>query len=135
MGFSKESRNSHEFPKFPYTMHPLKKSPIIGFSADSILKRNYSSACRKGVRRQELGRRVTKQVTLVDVSDFFFFLLGEGKGESEAPGRGIFIEFPGVGGVSPGGEWGRGAGGVLLRIGEFWGGAKYFFSGAEMSTK
>ena len=78
----------------------------------------------------------------MDVSDIFnFFLLGEGgggEGESEAPGgEGVcFLLKCQEGGGSPGGGGAEGPGGCLRRIGELgWGGAKFFFCGAEMSTK
>ena len=64
----------------------------------------------------------------------FFFCSGRGIGESEAPeGGGRFLLK-----ISGGGEEGgvEGPGGCLRRIGEFFlGGAKYFFFGAETSTK
>ena len=70
----------------------------------------------------------------MDVSDiFYFFLLGEGKGESEAPGGGeggrYFIENPRGG--SPGG-WGQGggrAGRVFAENLGGGGGANFFFRG------
>ena len=74
---------------------------------------------------------------LADVSDIFnFFCSGEGKRESEAPGRGggDLLKIPG-GGCLPGGlgRGGEGPGGCLRG---FWGGgAKYFFFGAEIPTK
>ena len=59
-------------------------------------------------------------ITLVDVSDiFYFFLLGEGEG-----GRGA--------GRTEGAE---GPGGCLRRIGKLGGGGQNIFFGAEMSTK
>ena len=70
----------------------------------------------------------------MDVSDIFFFLLGEGEGEREARDTGggggsVFIENPRGGGAAfRTGMGARGPGGCLLRIGDFWGGAK-------MSTK
>ena len=70
---------------------------------------------------------------------FLSFLLGEGKGKSEAPGGGrgvgLFIEKPRRGGVSEGGGGGpRGREGVCGEFGEG-GGAKFFFFGAEIPTK
>ena len=60
----------------------------------------------------------------MDVSDiFYFFRTGEGKEESEAPGRGggaVFIENPKRGGGLQGGR-GRGASGLGGVCGE-WGG-------------
>ena len=75
---------------------------------------------------------------LVDVSDIFCFsLLGEGEGGVRGASRGgepFFIENPRRGGGFPGGA--EGPGGCLWRIGEFGGGgAKFFFFGAETSTK
>ena len=76
---------------------------------------------------------------LVDVSDIFiFFCSGSGKGESEAQGRegwDFLLKIPGGGGSS--GEEGlRCREGVCGELGNFeGGGAKYFFLGAEMSTK
>ena len=73
---------------------------------------------------------------------FLFFLLGERKGDSEAPGRGggyirFFIENPRRGGLQVGegprgqegvrGDWGIGGGGLNI----FGGGAKFFFSGPK----
>ena len=49
-------------------------------------------------------------------------------------GIGFSFQSPRRGG-SPGRDGAKGPGGCLQRIGEFWGGAKYFFFGAEMSTK
>ena len=64
---------------------------------------------------------------------FLFFLCsGRGKRESEPPvgGEDRFIESPRRGG-SPGRQEG-----VCGELGDFWGGGgKYFFFGAEMSTK
>ena len=58
-------------------------------------------------------KSVETREDLVNVSDiFYFFLLGQGEG---APG-----------------SW---PGGCLRRLGGFWGGAKIFFFGPEMSTK
>ena len=61
----------------------------------------------------------------------FFFCLGRGKGESEAPGRGVsvFIENPRR--VLQEGEGPRGREGVCVELR----GAKYFLFGDEMSTK
>ena len=61
----------------------------------------------------------------MDVSDiFYFFLLGEGKGEFEAPGGGgafhFSLKIPGAG--SPGRRGDEGPGGRLRRIGELGGG-------------
>ena len=73
---------------------------------------------------------------LVDVSDIFiFFCLGEGKGESEAPGGwggGFFNVKSQEGGGSP--EWvGAGPGGCLRAI---WGGGlNIFFFGAEIPQR
>ena len=64
----------------------------------------------------------------MDVSDFFFFLLGEGEGESEAPGREgggdrFFIENPRRGGGASRRGRGRGAGRVsAANWGNFGGG-------------
>ena len=75
-------------------------------------------------------------IVWVDVSDiFYFFLLGEGKGESRrrrAVGDWFFIEKPRRGGASRTGG-AEGPGGCLQRIGEFGGGggAKYFFGGPK----
>ena len=65
---------------------------------------------------------------------FYFFCSGEGKGESEAPGRGGgLLKIPRGGGGAP-----RRGGGGCHRVCEgpggsagnfFWGGAKYFFRG------
>ena len=69
----------------------------------------------------------------MDVSDiFYFFRLGEGKGESEAPGWGrgsvFFIENPRRG-VLPGKGGGRGEAAGRVSVGNWVvGGAKYFFS-------
>ena len=64
---------------------------------------------------------------------FFLFLSGEGKGESEAPGRGggsVFIENPRRGSRKRGGggEW-------PVSAGNLGGGAKYFFFGPETPAK
>ena len=70
---------------------------------------------------------------LVDVSDifYFFFCLGEGKGESEPPGGGgerFLRKIPRGGGLPCG--WGPGAGRVFAgNLGG--GGTKYFFSGPK----
>ena len=75
----------------------------------------------------------------MDVSDiFYFFCSGERKGEFEAPGGGrgddFLLKIPGRG-VSRAGR-GGGARGWEGVCGEFgWGGAKYFFFGAEIPTK
>ena len=76
---------------------------------------------------------------LVDVSDFFFFCSGRGKGESEAPGRGgawggsVFIENPTTGGVS---RRGRGRAGVCGELeNPFGGGGLNIFFGPETSAK
>ena len=71
----------------------------------------------------------------MDVSDIFiFFCSGKGKGESGAAGRGgsVCIENPRRGGGVQGGA-GRVSAGNLGELGG--GGAKFFFFGAEMSTK
>ena len=62
---------------------------------------------------------------------FLFFLLGEGEGESDAPGGDRFlIETPRRGGgCSPRGE---GLGWCLWRIGEFGGRAKFCFGGRNV---
>ena len=68
-----------------------------------------------------------------------FFCSGRRKGESEAPGGGggsrFLIENPRRGGL----QEGRGGGAGRVSAANFWelggGGAKYFFFGAEMSTK
>ena len=67
---------------------------------------------------------------------FIFFCSGRGKEQFEAPGKGGFrflIENPRRG-VSRG-RGSEGPGGCLRRIWDLGGGAKYFFLGAEMSTK
>ena len=75
---------------------------------------------------------------LVDVSEiFYFFCSGEGKGESEAPGRGggsvFFMDNPRRGAL-PNGGGGRGAGRVFAgNLGG--GGAKYFFLRAVIPTR
>ena len=75
----------------------------------------------------------------MDVSDiFYFFCLGEGKGESGATGRGggsvFLLKIPEGGGASPTRGGGRdGVGRVFA--GNWGGGAKYFFFGAEMPAK
>ena len=75
----------------------------------------------------------------MDVSDIFSLclVLGEGKGESEAPGGGggarFFYENSRRGGVSRRGR-GRGAGRVSAANWGRGGGLTFFF-GAEMSTK
>ena len=63
----------------------------------------------------------------MDVWDiFYFFLLGEGQGESESPGRGggrfFLVKFPGKGGILP--REGVGGGGQEGVCGEFWGGGE-----------
>ena len=62
----------------------------------------------------------------MDVSNIFiFFCSGEGKGESEAPGRGggrFFIENPRRGGGSPTRGGGGGGGAGRLSAGNFRGG-------------
>ena len=73
---------------------------------------------------------------LVDASDIFF-LLGQGEGESEAPGGGrgdrFLIENPRRGGLQR--RRGRGAGRVSAANWGIFGGGQIFFFGAEMSTK
>ena len=73
---------------------------------------------------------------MVDVSDiFYFFRSARGKGEFEAPGRGVgsvFFENPRRGGFCEG-KGPRGWEGVCGELGNFGvgGGAKYFFSGSK----
>ena len=81
-------------------------------------------------------------LSLVDVSIFFFFCSGRGKGESEAPGGEggggrFFIENTrrGGGGFLQEGEGPRGREGVCSEVGILGGGAKYFIFWAEMSAK
>ena len=73
----------------------------------------------------------------MDVSDiFYFFCSGRRKGESEAPvgwGVGFFIEKSPRGGGKAG--RGRAARRVSVANWRIFGGAKFFFSGAERSTK
>ena len=75
---------------------------------------------------------------LVDVSDIFYFFCS-GRGGVRSAGRGgggigFVLKIPGKGGGSRRGA--EGPGGCLWRTGEFGGvGAKFFFSGAETSTK
>ena len=73
----------------------------------------------------------------MDVSDiFYFFLLGEGKGGSEAPGGGggdgTSLKIPGGGGVREGAGGRQAWEGVC---GELGGGGLDIFFGAEMPTK
>ena len=66
------------------------------------------NVCNKGCKGETPTRIWKHKQYLVDVSDFFFFLLGEGKGESEALGRGrgsVFIENARRGGGSPRRGW------------------------------
>ena len=75
-------------------------------------------------------------LTLVDVSDIFYFSCSGGKGESEAPGKGgvrFLLKIPGGGGF-PGGRGVEGPGGCLRRIGEFLGrgGGNIFFQGRNV---
>ena len=68
---------------------------------------------------------------------FYFSCLGEGKGESEAPGRGgggqLFIENPTKGGALPGGGGcARGREGLQ---GMWGGGGKYSFSGPKFPPR
>ena len=71
----------------------------------------------------------------MDVSDiFYFFSVREGEWESEAPGgggggTGFSLKIPGGGFAGEGGA--EGPGGYLQRTGEFWGWAKYSFSGPK----
>ena len=63
-----------------------------------------------------------------------------GKGETEAPGGGeggliFYLKSQEGGGVLSEGKGPRGREGVCGKLGIFGGGAKYFFFGAEMSTK
>ena len=71
----------------------------------------------------------------MDVSDFFFFLLGEGERGVRGVGReggGFLLKIPGGGGGSPGGGGAEGPGGCLRRIGEFGGwGLNIFFGGPK----
>ena len=66
---------------------------------------------------------------------FIFFCLGEGQGESEAPGRGgarfFFIENPRRGGGFSHERGGGGGGAERLSPGNFWGGAFLFFRNAH----
>ena len=83
-------------------------------------------------RRKIYPKKSTPPPNLVDVSDIFYFFSARGRGRG-SPGRrgGFLLKIPWKGG-SP-----KGGGG--LREGVCWelggGGAKYFFWGAEMSTK
>ena len=87
------------------------------------------------VNQEALDRDILKgDICSVGVSGYFlfFFCSGRGKGESEVQGgRGgvqFFIENPRRGGGgSPGREGPRGREGVCGKLGNFWGGAKYFF--------
>ena len=76
---------------------------------------------------------------LVDVSDFFFFCSGRGKGAVRGAGRGdrFLLNSQYGGGVLQEGEGPRGREGrCLWRIGEFGrGGWLNIFLGAELSTK
>ena len=78
---------------------------------------------------------------LVDVSDiFYFFLLGEGEWGARGAGReggSVFLYWKSRagGGGSSGREGPRGREGVCSDLGNWGGGPKYFFWGAEMSTK
>ena len=93
---------------------------VVFLRSVSHCVRNSSGAC------SEKSSGATQN--LVDVSDiFYFFCLGEGKGESEAPGRWrggrVFVENARRGGAPSR----RGREGVC---GEFRGGGpKYFFRG------
>ena len=63
----------------------------------------------------------------------FFFGWGQGKGDRHARGGGgddSLLKIPGGGGFSRAGE-----GGGCEGLGEFGGGAKYFFFGAEIPTE
>ena len=80
----------------------------------------------------------TTQVTLVDVSDiFYFFLLGGGEGESEEPGMGggvgFLLEIPRERGGGLPGEGPKGREGVCGGLGGI-GGLNIFFR-AETPTK
>ena len=103
-----------------------------------------SDSCRKLVRSQLaashawLPRMIVLTPSaffLADVSNiFYFFLLGAGGGGSprrqEWAGVGFLLKIPGGGGGgSPTRGGGRGAGRVS--VGNFWEGAKYFFSGPK----
>ena len=65
---------------------------------------------------------------------FIFFLLGEGEGGVQGAGREggrfFFLENPRREGKGP-----RGREGVCGKLGNWEGGAKFFFFGAEMPTK
>ena len=91
------------------------------------------------INRKQLSSKTTSHIllSLVDVSDFFFFLLGEGEGGVRGAGKGgvrFLIKFPGGGG---GGGFsrrgrGRGAGKVSAAkwgIGRGGGGLNIFFPG------
>ena len=78
----------------------------------------------------------------MDVSDFFFFCSGWGKGESEAAGKGVdsLLKIPGGGWFSGKGPKGRqDVFAANWGFRGFWGGGRgakfFFFVGAEMSTK
>ena len=79
--------------------------------------------------------------SLVDVSDIFYFFSARGGGEGRVRGAGragvdFLLKIPeGGGGGFPGGRGGRGAGRVSAANWGMGGGAKFFFFGAEMSTK
>ena len=88
---------------------------------------------------ENLDYRASRDSRLGGRFGFFFFLLGEG--EFEEPGGGgigFLLKMPGGGGgVLQEGEGPRGREGVCGELGNYGtgGGAKYFFFGAEMSTK
>ena len=92
----------------------------------------------KGVAGSALQGKVSNHHYLVDVSDIFlvFFCSGEGKMDSDAPGRGggddFFFENPRRGGSS-----GRvRAGGRRVFAGNVGGrGGLFFFFGAEIPTR
>ena len=82
----------------------------------------------------------TEKVFLVDVSVFFFFFLPFGERERGVRGAGergvgLLLKIPAGGGVLQEGP--RGRDGVCGESGTFFwgGGAKFFFFGAETSTK
>ena len=78
------------------------------------------------------------QGVLVDVSDIFFFLLGERKGESEAPGGGggLVSYWKSQEGGVPRRGGAKGLGGCCGKLGDFWGGGGLnIFFRAETSTK
>ena len=100
---------------------------------------HYKSESEKKKLQISICNRSVRTVTLVDVSEIFFFCSGRGKGESEAPGGAgwVSIENPRRrgGGGGPRRGRGRGAGRVSAANWAIWGVAVYFVFGAETSTK